>query len=84
MPSFTALAPKSSWKVPGDYHPVLGAEMLHFLIEDVVLFLGPLIAGDGSIRNAFLIGLLVFFKRIPSFEAADFCFMGHLLTKTVP
>lgn len=84
MPSFTALAAKSAWEVPGDDHPVLGAKLADLGSKKLILLWSPLATGGRNVRNGLNLFFLAFAEEKPSLEAPDFSLIWHKFAKSVP
>ena len=85
VPSFTALTPKSAGDVPLNDNPVLDTELLDFLLQEVVLLLGPLIAlGWLFVRFNVASVTLLAVELEPPLEAPDLGLVGHESAEPVP
>lgn len=85
MPPFAALAPKASWDVSLDDHPVLDTELLDFLPQKVVLFLSPLVALGGLIIGFSIAAFAILAVELaPPLKASDLGLVGHESAKPVP
>ena len=99
VPSLSALAAKPTWQVLGDDHPVLGAILLDFGFQDLILRGCPLAADEDMCGNFFFIWIqwrqklrnnssrlrpIQLLELEPSLEAANLSLIRHKFAKSMP